>query len=94
MYAVTELTCRHRDDHDCGEVVEYRERNQEDLERHRHAITQHHQDAERERDVRCGRYRPAVHGDGILVVENRVDGHRSRDAADRTDQWQHDIGRS
>ena len=57
------------DDEHGAQVVQNGQRQQEHLEPGRHAGAEHHQHAQRERDVGRGRNRPAAQGGGVAVVE-------------------------
>ncbi len=62
-----------RDDHDRTEIVEHGQRQQENLEAHRHAVAEQRQQAERESDVGCRRNGPAADADRIVPVQRGVD---------------------
>src|SRR5262249_9189949 len=78
----------YRDDDDGGEVVDDRQREQEDLQRGRNPRPEQRQHRDGERDVGGGWYRPAAHGFRIAEIEGGVDERRRVHAAERGDAWQ------
>ena len=83
-----------RDHDDRAEVVDDRDRRQEDLQRRRHARAEQQQDAERERDVGRRRDRPAAQRDRVAAVDRSVDRRRHQHAAERRDRGQHGLARA
>ena len=82
----------HRDDHDRGEVVDHRDRGEEDLQRDRDPAAEHGEDAQREGDVGCRGNRPSVHRERVTAVHEGIDPRGNRDAADSRDEGQGDLG--
>jgi hypothetical protein len=76
------LRVEERNDHDRADVVQDRERHQEYLESHGHAVAEQRQHAEREGDVGGGGNRPAMQRQGIAPVQPGIDrrgrGHAAR----------------
>ncbi|MDT4829790.1 hypothetical protein FQZ97_632220 [compost metagenome] len=79
-----------RNDDDGAQVVQDRQRGQEDLQRRRHAAAQQRQDTQREGDVGRGGNGPAAQRGGAAGVDQHVNERRHRHAAQRRDAWQHD----
>ena len=85
------LRIEDRNDHDRGEIVEYRQCEQKDFQRNRHACPESAEECEGERDVRRDGYRPSVESDRVVPVQPGIDRCRYDDSADRTDAGQHDL---
>jgi len=78
----------HRDDEDRGEVVDHRDRGEENLQRQRDAAAQQGEDAQGESDVGGRGDGPAAQRRRIVPVDERVDRGRHGDAPDGADERQ------
>ena len=80
-----------RDDDDRREVVEYRQRQQENLERGRHARAEYTEQRQCKGNIGSHRDCPAIQRDRIAPVEPDIDRRRHQHAAKGADRGQHDL---